>query len=88
MRLALLTGLYVGVVCSAQIGAQKIVELPWTGDAAPGGAVLIGVSLALIELAHHTAPTRREGWINAQVMVAAGFVASGLLAGWIAIVDA
>jgi uncharacterized PurR-regulated membrane protein YhhQ (DUF165 family) len=88
MRLALLTGLYVGVVCAAQIGAQKIVELPWTGDAAPGGAVLIGVSLALIELAHHTAPTRREGWINAQVMVAAGFVASALLAGWIAVVDA
>ena len=87
MRLALLTGLYVGVVCSAQIGAQKIVELPWTGDAAPGGAVLIGVSLALIELAHHTAPTRREGWINAQVMVASGFVASALLAGWIAVVD-
>ncbi|MBA2462475.1 MAG: VUT family protein [Actinobacteria bacterium] len=88
MRLAILTGLYVGVVCSAQIGAQKIVELPWTGDAAPGGAILIGVSLALIELAHHTAPTRRQGWINAQVMVAAGFVGSALLAGWIAIVDA
>lgn len=88
MRLAILTGLYVGVVCSAQIGAQKIVELPWTGDAAPGGAVLIGVSLALIELAHHTAPTRREGWRNAQVMIAAGFAASLLLAGWIAVVDA
>lgn len=88
MRLAILTGLYVGVVCSAQIGAQKIVELPWSGDAAPGGAVLIGVTLALIEVAHHTAPTRRQGWINAQVMVAAGFVASALLAGWIAVVDA
>ena len=88
MRLAILTGLYVGVVCSAQIGAQKIVELPWTGDAAPGGALLIGVALALIELAHHTAPTRREGWINAQVMIGAGFAASALLAGWIALVDA
>ena len=88
MRLAILTGLYVGVVCSAQIGAQKIVSLPWTGDAAPGGAVLIGVSLALIELAHHTAPSRREGWRNAQVMVGAGFAASALLAGWIAVVDA
>jgi uncharacterized PurR-regulated membrane protein YhhQ (DUF165 family) len=88
MRLAVLTGLYVGVVCSAQIGAQKIVELPWTGEAAPGGAVLIGVALALIELAHHTAPTRREGWRNAQVMVAMGFAASAILAGWVAIVDA
>ena len=37
MRLAILTGMYVGVVCSAQIGAQKIVELPWTGEPAPGG---------------------------------------------------
>jgi uncharacterized PurR-regulated membrane protein YhhQ (DUF165 family) len=88
MRLAILTGLYVGVVCSAQIGAQKIVELPWTGEPAPGGAVLIGVSLALVELAHHTAPTRREGWRNAQVMIGTGFAASALLAGWVAVVDA
>jgi hypothetical protein len=88
MRLAILTGMYVGVVCSAQIGAQKIVELPWTGEPAPGGAVLIGVSLALVELAHHTAPTRREGWRNALVMIGTGFAASALLAGWIAIVDA
>jgi uncharacterized PurR-regulated membrane protein YhhQ (DUF165 family) len=88
MRLAILTGLYVGIVCAAQIGAQKIVVLPWTGEAAPGGAALIGVSLALIELAHHTAPSRREGWRNAQVMIGAGFAASALLAGWIAIVDA
>ncbi|MFL6005656.1 MAG: VUT family protein [Gaiellaceae bacterium] len=87
MRLAVLTGLYVGIVCSAQVGAQKIVELPLTGDAAPGGAPLIGVSLALIELAHRTAPSRRDGFRNAQVMVAAGFVASALLAGWIAIVN-
>ena len=50
--------------------------------------MLIGVSLALIELAHHTAPTRREGWRNAQVMIGAGFAASALLAGYIAIVDA
>jgi queuosine precursor transporter len=82
-----LTGLYVGVVCSAQVGAQKIVELPWTGDAAPGGAALIGVALALIELAHRTAPTRAEGFRNAQVMVGMGFLSSALLAGWIAIVD-
>ncbi|NUT55090.1 MAG: VUT family protein [Thermoleophilia bacterium] len=88
MRLAALTGLYVGVVCAAQVGAQKIVELPWTGDAAPGGAPLIGVSLALIELAHRTAPTRAEGFRNAQLMVGMGFLASLLLAVWIAIVDA
>jgi hypothetical protein len=87
VRLAILTGLYVGVVCSAQVGAQKIVELPWTGDSAPGGAPLIGVSLALIEVAHRTAPSRAEGFRNAQVMVATGFAASALLAGWIAVVD-
>lgn len=88
MRLAVLTGLYVGVVCSAQIGAQKIIELPFTGESAPGGTYAIGLALALIELAHHTAPSRREGWRNAQVMVACGFAASALLAGYIAIVDA
>ena len=87
MRLAVLTGLYVGVVCSAQIGAQKIIELPLTGDAAPGGAYLIGVALALIELGHRTAPTRREGWRNAQVMVACGFGASALLALYIKLID-
>ena len=87
MRLAALTGRYVGIVCSAPVGAQKIVELPWSGDPAPGGAPLIGVSLALIEAAHRTAPTRAEGFRNAQLMIAAGFVASALLAGWIAIVD-
>ena len=88
VRLAVLTGLYVGVVCSAQVGANKIVELPWQGLDAPGGTYLIGVSLALVELAHLTAPTRRQGWINAEVMIAMGFVASGVLAAWIAIVNA
>jgi uncharacterized PurR-regulated membrane protein YhhQ (DUF165 family) len=88
VRLAVLTGLYVGVVCSAQIGANKIVELPWSSLDAPGGTYLIGLSLALVELAHLTAPTRREGWINAEVMIGCGFVASGILAAWIAIVDA
>jgi queuosine precursor transporter len=58
-----------------------------TGDSVPGGAPLIGVSLALIELAHRTAPTRAQGFRNAQVMVGMGFLASALLAGWIAIVD-
>jgi uncharacterized PurR-regulated membrane protein YhhQ (DUF165 family) len=88
LRLAILTGLYVGVVCSAQIGAQKIIELPLTGDSVPGGTYLIGLALALIELAHYTAPTRREGWLNAQVMIGCGFAASALLAAYIAIVDA
>jgi uncharacterized PurR-regulated membrane protein YhhQ (DUF165 family) len=87
-RLAILTGLYVGVVCTAQISANKIVELPWQDLAAPGGTYLIGLALALIEIAHHTAPTRREGWLNAQIMIAMGFAASALLAAWIAIVDA
>jgi uncharacterized PurR-regulated membrane protein YhhQ (DUF165 family) len=88
LRLAILTGLYVGVVCSAQIGANKIVELPWSGLDTPGGTYLIGLSLALVELAHLTAPTRRQGWINAEVMIGCGFAASGLLAAWIAIVNA
>src|SRR5215211_681750 len=87
-RLAILTGLYVGIVCSAQVGANKIVELPWANLSAPGGTYLIGLALALIEVAHHTAPTRREGCLNAQIMVALGFLASGILAAWIAIVDA
>lgn len=88
MRLAVLTGLYVGVVLSAQIGANKIVELPWQGLSAPGGTYLIGVALALVDLAHWTAPSRRQGWVNAQVMIGMGFLASGILAAWIAIVDA
>lgn len=88
MSLAVLTGLYVGVVCSAQVGANKIVELPWHGGLdAPGGTYLIGLTLALVEVAHLTAPTRRQGWINAEVMIGCGFVASGLLAAWIAIVN-
>ncbi|MDQ3894513.1 MAG: VUT family protein [Actinomycetota bacterium] len=87
MRLAILTGIYVGVVCAAQIGANKIVELPWQGLSAPGGTYLIGLTLALVEVAHLTAPTRREGWINAEVMIGCGFVASGILAAWIAIVN-
>jgi hypothetical protein len=87
-RLAILTGLYVGVVLTAQVSANKIVELPFTGLAAPGGTYLIGLALALIETAHHTAPTRREGWRNAQIMIAMGFAGSIILAAWIAVVDA
>jgi queuosine precursor transporter len=88
MRLAALTGLYVGVVVSAQVGTNKIVDVPWTDLTAPGGTYLIGIALSLIELAHRTAPSRRQGFINAQVMVACGFGASALLAGYLAILDA
>ena len=59
MRLAALAGLYVAVVLSAQIGANKIVVLPWTHLQAPGGVYSIGVALALVQLAHHTGGTRR-----------------------------
>jgi uncharacterized PurR-regulated membrane protein YhhQ (DUF165 family) len=87
VRLAVLTGLYVAVVVSAQVGANKIVDVPWTDLTAPGGTYLIGIALSLIELAHRTAPTRREGFVNAQVMVACGFAASVLLAAWLAILN-
>lgn len=86
-RLAILTGLYVGVVLTAQVSANKIIELPFTHLAAPAGTYLIGLALALIETAHHTAPTRREGWKNAQLMIAMGFAGSAVLAIWIAIVN-
>jgi queuosine precursor transporter len=88
MRLAALTGLYVGVVVSAQVGTNKIVDVPWTDLTAPGGTYLIGIALSLIELAHRTAPSRRQGFINAQIMVACGFGASALLAAYLAILDA
>ncbi len=88
MRLAVLTGLYVAVVVSAQVGTNKIVDVPWTDLTAPGGTYLIGIALSLIELAHRTAPTRREGFVNAQVMVVCGFGASALLAAYLAILDA
>ena len=87
MRLAVLTSLYVAVVVSAQVGANKIVDVPWTDLTAPGGTYLIGIALSLIELAHRTAPTRREGFVNAQVMVACGFAGSALLAAYLAILN-
>jgi uncharacterized PurR-regulated membrane protein YhhQ (DUF165 family) len=87
VRLAVLTGLYVAVVVTAQVGANKIVDVPWTNLTAPGGTFLIGIALSLIELAHRTAPTRREGFVNAQVMVICGFAASALLAAWLAILN-
>jgi queuosine precursor transporter len=86
-QLAILTGLYVAVVLTAQVSANKIIELPFTHLAAPAGTYLIGLALALIETAHHTAPTRREGWTNAQLMIAMGFAGSAVLAIWIAIVN-
>ena len=88
MRLAVLTGLYVAVVVSAQVGTNKIVDVPFTDLTAPGGTYLIGIALSLIELAHRTAPTRRQGFVNAQLMVVSGFAASALLAGYLAILDA
>ena len=87
MRLAVLTGLYVGVVVMAQVGTNKIVDVPLTGLVAPGGTFLIGIALAMIELAHRTAPGRREGFVNAQVMVACGWAASALLAAYLAILN-
>ena len=60
-QLAILTGLYVGVVGTAQVSANKIVELPFTHLADPAGTYLIGLALALIETAHHTAPTAARG---------------------------
>jgi uncharacterized PurR-regulated membrane protein YhhQ (DUF165 family) len=86
MRLAALTGLYVAVACSAQVAAQKIIVLPLVHLKAPGGTYAIGFALALVELAHLTAPSRREGLLHAQLMIGSGFVASALLATYIALV--
>ncbi len=88
MRFAALTGLYVAVVLSAQIGALKIVELPFTHLQAPGGVYSIGLALALVQAAHHSAPSRRAGALNAQLMIACGFVGSGILAAYVALVGA
>ena len=86
MRLATLAGLYVAVVLSAQIGANKIVQLPFTHLQAPGGVYSIGVALALVQLAHHTGATRRDGAVNAQLLIGLGFVGSALFAGYIELV--
>jgi len=85
MRLATLAGLYVAVVLSAQIGAQKFIRLPFTHLVAPGGVYSIGVALALVQLAHYTGVTRRDGAVNAQLLIALGFVGSALFAGYIAL---
>jgi queuosine precursor transporter len=86
MRLTVLAGLYVAVVLSAQIGANKIVVLPFTHLEAPGGVYAIGIALALVQLAHYTGATRRDGAYNAQVLIGLGFVGSALFAGYIALV--
>ena len=86
MRLPVLAGLYVAVVLSAQIGANKIVELPLTHLEAPGGVYAIGVALALVQLAHHTGASRRDGAVNAQLLIVLGFTGSALFAGYIALV--
>jgi hypothetical protein len=85
MRLAALAGLYVAVVLSAQIGAQKFIRLPFTHLVAPGGVYSIGVALALVQLAHYSGVTRREGAINAQLLIVLGFVGSAFFAGYIAL---
>ena len=41
----------------------------------------------MIEIAHRTAESRREGFVNAQIMVACGWVASAILAGYLAILN-
>jgi uncharacterized PurR-regulated membrane protein YhhQ (DUF165 family) len=87
MRLAILAGLYVAVVCTAQVSANKIVVLPVWHLSAPGGTYAVGVALALVEAVHRTAATRRDGWRNAQVVIALGFAASALLAGYLALVS-
>jgi len=87
LRFGVLTGLYVGVVVMAQVGTNKIVDVPLTGLTAPGGTFLIGIALSMIEIAHRTAPTRREGFVNAQVMVACGWVASVILAAYLAVLN-
>ena len=86
MRLATLAGLYVAVVLSAQVGANKIIRLPFTHLDAPGGVYSIGVALALVQLAHYSGATRRDGAVNAQLLIGLGFVGSALFAGYIAIV--
>jgi uncharacterized PurR-regulated membrane protein YhhQ (DUF165 family) len=53
---------------------------------APGGVYSIGIALALVQLAHYSAPTRRDGATNAQLMIFAGFAGSAILAAYVAIV--
>jgi len=86
VRLSVLAGLYVAVVLSAQVGANKIIVLPLTNLEAPGGVYAIGVALALVQLAHYTGVSRRDGAVNAELLIALGFIGSALFAGYIALV--
>jgi uncharacterized PurR-regulated membrane protein YhhQ (DUF165 family) len=86
MRLGTLVGLYVAVVCTAQVAANKIVVLPVWHLAAPGGTYMAGLALVLVDVAHRTAPSRRDGLVHAQWMIALGFAASALLAGYLELV--
>ena len=86
MRLPVLAGLYVAVVLSAQVGANKIIVLPLTHLEAPGGVYAIGVALALVQLAHYTGVSRRDGAVNAELLIGLGFIGSALFAGYIALV--
>ena len=83
MRLAALTGFYVAIVATAQVAANKIVVMPVLHKPVPAATYLIGIALATVELAHWSASDRREGFRNAQLMIAMGFVASALLAGYL-----
>jgi uncharacterized PurR-regulated membrane protein YhhQ (DUF165 family) len=83
VRLAALTGFYVAIVATAQVAANKIVVMPVLHKPVPAATYLIGIALATVELAHWSASDRREGFRNAQLMIAMGFVASALLAGYL-----
>src|SRR4051794_5433950 len=85
MRLATLAGLHLAVVLPARVGRQEFLRLPLTHLVAPGGVYAIGVALALVQLAHYSGATRREGAINAQLLISLGFVGSALFAGYIAL---
>jgi uncharacterized PurR-regulated membrane protein YhhQ (DUF165 family) len=83
VRLAALTGFYVAIVATAQVAANKIVVMPVLHKPVPAATYLIGIALATVELAHWSAADRGEGFRNAQLMIAMGFVASALLAGYL-----
>jgi uncharacterized PurR-regulated membrane protein YhhQ (DUF165 family) len=52
---------------------------------APGGVYAIGVALALVQLAHYSGATRRDGAVNAQLLIGLGFLGSAFFAGYIAL---
>jgi uncharacterized PurR-regulated membrane protein YhhQ (DUF165 family) len=52
---------------------------------APGGVYAIGVALALVQLAHYSGASRRDGAVNAQLLIGLGFAGSAFFAGYIAL---